>query len=362
MHTRRFFFFLRDPIMLPYLLRRLVVLPLVMCFVTLILFLFFLQLPLEQRVQVYMPPLHSNDTPEKVEHLQQEIIARRGLDRPLPVQYVFWIGGLLSGDWGYSASWREPVLEGLLRRAPASAELALVAMIPSVLLAFVLGNLAARYRNRVPDYSVRAAASVVWGLPSFFLAFVILIVFSIWLRWFSPGRLSVSLTFATLSSGFRTYTGMYTIDGLLNGNLQLVWDALMHLAMPALALALTQWALLTRIMRASLLEELRQDYITTARAKGLSEGKVRSGHARPNAVLPFISLTGISIPLLISDLIVVETIFNFNGLGGAVARSVISLDVPVGLGFALFACCITIAASWTADMLYGFFDPRVRAF
>ncbi len=348
--------------MLPYLLRRLLVLPLVMFFVTLVLFLFFLQVPLEQRVEVYMPTLHSNITPEKAEQIKREIIARRGLDRPLPVQYVFWMGSLLTGDWGYSASWRQPVLEGLLQRAPASAELALVAMIPTVLLALVLGNLSARYRNRVPDYAVRAAAFVLWGLPSFFLAFVILNVFSVWLHWFSTGRLSISLTFVTLSSGFRAYTGMYTIDGLLNGNPELAWDALLHLAMPALALALTQWTLLTRVMRASMLEELRQDYITTARAKGLSEGKITSAHARPNAVLPFISLAGISVPLLISDLIVIETIFNFNGLGGAVARSVINLDVPVGMGFALFVCCITIVASWIADMLYGFFDPRVRAF
>ncbi len=345
---------------MPYLLRRLLVLPLVMFFVTLILFLFLLQVPLDQRVELYMPTMHSNITPQKAEQIKQEIIARKGLDRPLPVQYAFWIGSLLAGDWGFSASWRQPVLEGLLQRAPASAELVLVAMIPTLLLALVLGNLSARHRNRVPDYAVRAVAFVGWGLPSFFLAYVILSVLSVWLRWFSPGRLSISLTFVTLSSGFRAYTGMYTIDGLLNWNLAVVSDALMHLVMPALALALTQWALLTRVMRASLLEELRQDYITTARAKGLSEGKITSAHAGRNAVLPFISVAGISMPLLISDLIVVETVFNFNGLGGAVARSVIALDVPVALGFALFACCITIVASWIADVLYSLFDPRVR--
>lgn len=348
--------------MIRYILRRLLVLPVIMLLVTLILFLLILQLPVEQRVMIYVPSVNPHLEPEEFEELIQEIIERRGLNKPFPVQYANWLRELAVGRWGYSPSWRQPVLDGILQRAPATIELALFGMIPSVLLAIALGSVAARHNSRLPDHIVRAASFVAWAFPPFILALVLMNIFYAWLGWFPPERVSVWASPIVNSEAFRTYTGLLTVDAVLNARPQILWDAIRHLVLPSSILALTVWALLTRIMRSSLLDVLRQDYITTARAKGVSEPEIIGRHARRNAILPLISAGGVMVSVLITGIVVVEVIFNFNGIGRWAVKAILQSDVPVAVGFALFTCTITVLASLIADVLYAVVDPRVRLF
>lgn len=331
-----------------------------MFIVTLILFFIILQLPVEMRVQVYLPSFNPHITGEEYERLVEHFIERYGLDKPLHIQYVNWMRNLIQGQWGYSPTWQQSVLEGLQQHAPATIELALFAMIPSTILALILGGLAARHQNRFPDYIVRAVAFTGWAFPSFILGLILLNVFYVWLHWFPPERLSFWASSIVNSDDFRAYTGMHTVDALLNGNLRLLLDAVRHLVLPGLTLAAVQWALLVRIMRASLLEVLKEEYITTARAKGLRERKVVNLHAGRNAVLPVISTAGVATSMLLSGVVVIEMLFHFNGVGLWAIQAILQSDIPVAVGFALFSCTVTVLASLAADILYAVVDPRVR--
>jgi peptide/nickel transport system permease protein len=348
--------------LLKYILRRLLILPVILFLVSVTLYLLILQLPVEDRVEVYVPSANPHLSAEQYQELVDITIARYGLDQPFLVQYTRWVGNLLQGEWGYSPAWREPVLEGLRRRAPATLELTLFAMVPSILLAIVLGSLAARRKDRVPDHVVRVATFVGWAFPPFILALILMNVLYAWLGWFPPERMSIWVSPVVNSEAFRNYTGLLTVDALLNARLDIFWDALRHLALPGLSLAVLEWALLTRIMRTSLVGVLNEDYITTARAKGLREQAVVDGHARRNAILPLISAAGVATSMLITWIVVIEMIFNYNGVGRWAVKAILQSDVPVAIGFALFACSVTILTSLVADVLYALVDPRVRLF
>lgn len=348
--------------MIQYIIRRLLMLPIIMFLVTSILFVLMLQIPAEQRAQVYLPSLNPHLTQEEFEETIQETIERYGLNEPFPVQYANWIGNVVKGQWGWSPSWKQPVLEGILQRAPASAELAIFAMIPSVVLALAIGGVAARYHGRVPDHVIRAAAFVGWAFPPFIFGLMSMNVLYAWLKWFPPERLSTWAKIMIDEGGFRTYTGLYTVDAILNGDLRIFWDAIRHLVLPGLTLALTQWALLTRIVRSSLLDALRQDYITTARAKGVHERTVVNLHARRNAILPVISIGGAATSMLITGIAIVEIIFNYRGLGRAAMGAIWLNDIPAVVGFAIFSCLVIVLVSLITDVLYAFVDPRVRLY
>jgi peptide/nickel transport system permease protein len=346
--------------MLTYLVRKLLTLPVVILGVTLVLFFLVLQLPAEERAKVYMPSIRPSASFEQREAMLQRVVEQYGLDRPFPVQYLNWLRNLIAGQWGYSPSWRQPVLDGLLQRVPASAELALAAMLPAIALAIILGSAASRHRGRFPDHLVRAAAFLAWAFPSFVLALILINVLYAWLGWFPPGRLSTWASSVVEADGFRAYTGMHTIDALLNGELKVCLDAARHLVLPAITLALSQWALLARVMRSSLLEALAQDYVTTARAKGLPERRIVNLHARRNALLPVISTGGVAVAMLISGLVVVESVFGFNGIGRAATDAMWNADVQTVVGFTLLSCVVTVFSSLIADVLYGLVDPRTR--
>jgi peptide/nickel transport system permease protein len=348
--------------MLKYILRRLMILPAVLFVVTLVLFVLFLQVPAEQRVGVYLPSVRPRMTPEETERLIQATIERYGLDRPLWVQYREWVTNLVKGDWGYSPSWREPVLEGLLRRVPATLELTLFALVPAILLAVGLGRVAARRRGALPDHMVRSAAFLGWAFPPFVLALVLINVAYARTGWFPPGRMSIWASPIVNGDGFQAYTGLLTVDALLNGQPRISWDAIRHLVLPGTCLALAEWALLTRVMRASLLDVQGHEYITTARAKGLSEVQVVNRHAMRNALLPLISTAGVTPPLLITGVAVVEVVFNFNGVGRWAVDGFLSTEIPVTVGFALASCVVTVLSSLLADLLYAVVDPRVRLY
>ncbi len=345
-----------------FIARRLLTLPAILLLVTFILFALMWQLPVEQRAKIYMPSIKPNASEEEVERLMAQIIARRGLDQPAYIQYLSWLRNLARGEWGYSPMWRQDVLRGLLSRAPATLELVLAAMIPAVGLALLLGPLAARYEYRLPDQIIRIVASVAWSFPAFILGLLLMNVFYAWLGWFPPERWSDWAGQVAQSTSFRWYTRLYALDALLNGRLDLFVDALRHLVLPAATLAVAQWALMTRVLRAATLDALSQDYILAARAKGLPERYVIARHARRNALLPLISMAGVAASLLITGTVVVELVFSYPGVGRAAVQAILASDVPVAVGFALFSGVITIVASLVADVLYAVADPRVRLY
>jgi peptide/nickel transport system permease protein len=348
--------------MVVYILRRLIILPVIILLVTFILFAILLQMPPEQRAEIYLPSMKPTITTEQRAEIIQKAIDRYGLDKPLTVQYVNWMRNLAIGQWGYSPEWRQPVLEGLISRAPASAELLVLSSIPAIIMALVLGSLAAKNNNRLSGQVIRVVTFIAWAFPSFILALLLLNFFYAWQGWFPPGRLTFENSALVASVAFRNYTGMYTIDALLNRNWSVFLDATRHLVLPSITLAAAIWALLTRIMRASLLDVLNQDFITTARSKGIREGRVINRHGRRNAVLPVISTGGVAVSLLLSSLVVVESVYNYGGIGKAAVEAILLGDVPVVVGFTLFVSIITVLLTLVADILYGVVDPRARLY
>jgi peptide/nickel transport system permease protein len=270
------------------------------------------------------------------------------------------VGGILRGDLGFSRTGREPVMDLLKRRLPATIELALWSVLPVVGFGIWLGILSALNHNKPIDQISRVIAIIGWSFPTFVFGLLVLLIFYAKLGWFQPGRISIQNSQIINGPGFTQFTKMITFDALLNLRFDIFMDALSHLVLPVLTLSVVISALLLKVTRSSMLEALRQDYVTTARAKGLREKVVINRHVRRNALIPVVTVAGTTIAGLMNGAIVVETIFNYPGIGSAAAAAALSLDVLTMLGFALFTALLFIGANLVVDILYGFLDPRVR--
>jgi peptide/nickel transport system permease protein len=197
-------------------------------------------------------------------------------------------------------------------------------------------------------------------LPSFVVALLMILIFYALLDWFQPGRLSSQYSLEITRGTFTTYTGMITVDALLNLRFDIFLDALRHLVMPVATLGIISTALLLKVTRSSMLEVLRQDYVTTARAKGLPERTVISRHVRRNALIPVATIAGATVAGLFNGVIITETVFNLPGLGSAAAEAALTLDVLTMLGYALFTAILFVMTNLFVDILYAVVDPRVR--
>jgi peptide/nickel transport system permease protein len=352
--------------MTAYIIRRLLTLPLILFGVTLLIFsvMVFALSPVE-RAALYVRDIPRNDAQVQL------IIRRYGLDDPFFVQYWRWmvgridpvtgerVGGVLRGDLGYSRTGRQPVAELLWHRFPATAELALWSALPIIAIGIWLGILAATHHNKPIDQAARIFSTLGFSFPTFVFGLLALLIFYAWLGWFPPGRLSDSANAIVLSSQFTQYTRMNTFDALLNLRFDIFLDALRHMILPIITLSYLSWALLLRVTRSSMLEALRQDYVTTARAKGLSEQSVISRHVRPNALIPVTTVSGATVAGLLNGVVITETIFNYPGLGQVAVRAALTLDVLTILGYALFNGVLFVLINLTVDILYGILDPRV---
>ena len=275
----------------------------------------------------------------KNEHVMDSIIKRYGLEDPFFVQYYRWltgtrdpdtgekVGGILRGDFGYSRSGNTTVAELIKRRFPATVELVLFSIIPVVGIGVWLGVVAAVNHNKFIDQVARIFSILGYSFPSFVLGLLLLMLFYANNGWFPPGRISDTFNAVLLSPAFKNYTSFITIDSLLNGRFDIFLDALRHMLLPIITLSYIYWALFLRVMRSSMLEALNQDYITTARAKGVSNQNVINKHARPNALIPVVTMAGITIAGLLGGVTITETIFNFPGIGSAGASAAVQLDV-----------------------------------
>ena len=281
--------------------------------------------------------------------------AKYGLDQPVFVQYILYIKNLLHLDLGTSIRTNKPVLDELARCYPATIELALFAIILAALLGILFGVISAIKRNSILDQMVRALSVTGVSIPSFWFALLVLYFFYYKLHIFpGPGRLSNSF------SAPATVTGMYVIDSLIEGNPAKALDALQHLILPGLVLAAFTMGLITRTTRSNLLDVMSTDYIRTARAKGLSRVGLIVRHALGNALIPVLTGIGRGRGSLVGGMVLVETIFNWPGVGQFAYESVLSVDYPSIIGVALLIALNYMVINTVVDILYGVIDPRVR--
>lgn len=281
--------------------------------------------------------------------------AKYGLDQPVFVQYILYIKNLLHLDLGTSIRTNKPVLDELARCYPATIELALFAIILAALLGILFGVISAIKRNSILDQMVRALSVTGVSIPSFWFALLVLYFFYYKLHIFpGPGRLSNSF------SAPATVTGMYVIDSLIEGNPAKALDALQHLILPGLVLAAFTMGLITRTTRSNLLDVMSTDYIRTARAKGLSRVGLIVRHALGKALIPVLTVIGLGLGNLLGGMVLVETIFNWPGVGQFAYESVLSVDYPSIIGVALLIALNYMVINTVVDILYGVIDPRVR--
>jgi len=352
--------------MINYIIRRLLIIPLLLIGVTILIFAMLSLLSPYERASLYI-----QDIPKR-QGAMDEIIKKYGLADPIPVQYWYWMvgrtdkatgeikGGVLRGDFGWSKVGKSTVTEVIGRRLPATAELALWAAIPMIGIGIWLGVLSAVNHNKLGDQILRVISIVGWSIPTFVFGLLVLMLFYAKLGWFPPERLSEWASQVVQSSQFVRYTQMNTIDALLNLRLDIFFDALRHLVLPVTTLAYLNWAYMLRVTRSSMLDTLNQDYMTTARSKGLSEEVVVRRHALPNALIPVVTVGALLMISLLNGVVITETVFGYPGMGSFLAQAALSLDVVSVLGITLFSSFILVFGNLAADVLYGVIDPRIR--
>lgn len=343
-----------------FLLRRLVSIPISLLIITVALFGFVMLTPPEVRVQLYWQPSPYLDF-ERNEELRDKAIEQYGLDDPFPVQYGRWLTHLLRGDWGYSPNLSSGVLEALLARTPATAELTLYSILLFIPLGLLNGVLAGWRQDRAPDNQFRLAAFISTSIPPFILGLILISIFYVGLRWFAPGRMSTMIDLSMRREGFVYYTHLLTIDGLLNRRLDVVADAVRHLVLPVVALSLSHWATLGRVMRASMIEEFDKEYIVAARARGVRNRAIVFRHALRNALVPALTSSILSISSLVTGVFVIERVFNINGLSEILVLAWSSIpDAPAAVGFAVFSALIVLPLMTILEIIQAFIDPRIR--
>ncbi len=265
---------------------------------------------------------------------REELAAKLGLDRPIPVQYVEWMGGVVRGDLGESLFTGHPVRSDILTKFAVSARLAVLAVIISLCVALPIGILSAVKQDSPLDYLGRSFAVLGLSMPAFWVATMIVVYGSIWFKYSPPLR----------------YAG-FGADP---------FASFQQLLLPALVLGLAFSASLMRMTRTMLLEVLRQDYIRTARAKGLRGWAVVGRHALKNALVPVVTIMGLQLAALLGGTVIIESVFNIPGSGRLLVQSVGLRDYPVIQGIALFQCLLVVVMNLVVDLSYGFLDPRIR--
>jgi dipeptide transport system permease protein len=337
-----------------YIVRRLILLIPVLLGVTLFIFGITMLFTPVERATLYVTNVRQlNDLPA--------IIERYGLDRPFIIQYGTWLGQVLRGNLGWSQVVSMPVARAIPHLLPASLELAIFALPLIVLVGIFFGTRSAAHKDKPLDHGTRVMAILGWSLPSFWLGLILLMVFYGYFRGLlPPGRLSIPIDILVDSAGFTRYTHINTIDAILNLNGPVLLDALRHLVLPVTTLSVINMAFIMRLMRSSMLESLGKGYILTARAKGLHERVVLTKHARRNALIPVITVSGYLFAALASGAVITETIFSFKGIGWWAWQAAVRLDIASVLGFALFTASVFVAINLIVDILYTRVDPRVR--
>jgi peptide/nickel transport system permease protein len=333
--------------MLRYVVRRLLLLVPILLGVSILIFFWVHALPGNPASAL----LGERATPELVQQYKE----RYGLDRPLPLQYVDYLKvTVVDRDLGTSISSRRTVTSEISRRFPATIELAIAAMIFAVGIGLPLGFFAAKRYGGVFDNLSLIGSLIGISIPIFFLAIILKYIFAIRLQWLpSVGREDVLLS-------PEHPTGFYVLDGLITRNWTAMWDAIKHLILPAIALGSIPLAIIMRITRAAVLDVQNEDYVRTARAKGLSPRIVDRRHVLRNALLPVSTIIGLQTGLLLSGAVLTETVFAFPGMGSWLRDAIFNSDYPALQGGVLFLAVVFVVVNLIVDISYAIINPRIR--
>ena len=288
-----------------------------------------------------------------------ERIAEAGYDRPVLVQYVDYLGGVLTGDFGTTTSTREPVIDVLLRYGPATFELALYAVIVALAVGIPLGRIAAARRDQWQDAALRVGAILAYATPVFFAGLLLKLVFGLWLGWLPiSGRTSTlsDLQLRRLDGG----SGVFLIDAIRLGDGAVIADVLAHAVLPALALGLLTAGIFLRLVRTNMIGTLGQDYITAARSRGVREGRLVRVHAWRPALVPIITVIGLQIAMLLGGAVLTETTFEWRGLGFQLVEFIKARDFVAVQGIVALLAVIVAVTNFIVDAIAAIVDPRVR--
>jgi peptide/nickel transport system permease protein len=338
-----------------YIIRRFFLLIFVLFGVSVLIFGILMTFSPERRAAAFVTsPQQADEIPD--------LIKQFGLDDPFYVQYVRWIKEIFQGNLGWSLIAAQPVGEAFWRYFPVTLEMNLFAAPIVIIFGIWLGTISGVHRDSWIDHITRILAIVGWSLPTFLFALLLLMIFYGYIPLFSPGVISDQFTMFILENPdkFIRYTGMYTLDGILNGQLGVTMDALRHLVLPVMTYVIVVVALNMRVMRSGIIEELSKDYVMTAQAKGADRRTVNIKHARRNALLPVVTVAGQLVALSMEGSIAVEVVFNRQGIGWWLANSAIQLDMPVLMCICLFMGLVFVITNLTLDILYAYIDPRIR--
>lgn len=329
-----------------YVIRRLMKLPLMLFLVSVLVFA--ISRLGGSPIGIY---LDHEQTPEQVRQLEE----RFGLDKSLPEQYLAWLGGVLKGDLGYSGVAAAPVSQVLPVKFAATLELGLGAAFVTIFLGVAMGTFAGARRDKIGDHVMRVIAISGASLPLFWFALLVLILFYLVLGWAPLGRSTESI-YATITHP----TGMYTVDSLLAGNMTAFMDAVKHLWLPVFVMGYEGTATIARIMRSSLVDELGSDYVDAARAKGLPQRLVVKRHARRNALIPTVTVMGVAFGIILQGAVVVESIFQWPGMGRWIADAVLRGDQATVMTFVLVVAVIFLLVNLAVDVAYAYLDRRIE--
>ena len=347
--------------LLQFFVRRLVTVVITLFIITAIIYGIVLMAPVEARAQLYMGRNIRMNLPEEIyERYLQSIIEEHGMNDPYPVQYFRWVSQLLQGDWGWSPVLRANVFDLLMERTPATVELTLYSLLLFIPLGLLSGALAGWRRNRAADHSFRLFAFIGTSIPPFILGLMLISIFYVGLHWFLPGHLSIDESMLVRSSEFKSYTGLLTLDGLLNGRPEVAVDAARHLIMPVVTLSVFHWATLGRVTRATIIEETNKGYVTAAQARGLSERRILWGHAVPNVLVPSLTASALGAAALITGVYVIESVFGWPGVSKLITNSMWYPDVAMASGFAVYSVLAVLAVMILLDIVQVIADPRLR--
>lgn len=339
---------------LNYLIRRLFLLVLVLVGVTIVIFSLLTLFTPEQRASAFIKDIKQLSDIDS-------IIETYGLDKPVYVQYFNWLKQIFSGNFGWSTSVSRTVIDAFRYFFPNTIELALFSAPIVILVGIWLGSLSAVHKDKPIDHFSRVLSIVGWSLPTFWFGLVLLMIFYGYFRGlFPPEILSVDAQRYVDSAQFVRYTRLNTIDSVLNGKLWILFDALRHMVLPVITLTVVQIAIIVRIMRSSMLEALGKGYVLTARAKGAAWKTVINKHAKRNALIPVVTVSGWLFALMMAGVVITETIFNRKGLGWWWARAATQLDIPAVLTAVMFNGVLFALTNLVVDILYAYIDPRVR--
>ncbi len=331
-----------------YLIKRLLGVVPVVLGITLLVFTLLHLIPGDPAVVL----LGERATPEQITALRTQL----GLDQPLPLQYLAFLGNLLQGNLGTSIISGIPIADELRVRCPATFELAIAAMGVALIVGIPAGMVAAVYKNRWFDHVMMTGALLGVSLPVYWIGLLLIYWFAVYLHWLpASGRISVDAGF-----NFQPITGFYLLDTLLQGNGKAFVDVLSHLILPAVTLGTIPLAILARMTRTAMLDALSQDYIRTARAKGLPELRVVAQHGFRNALLPVTTVTGLQFGTLLGGAILTETIFAWSGLGSWIYQGILERDYPVVQGGVVFVAIAFVVINLLVDLSYALIDPRVQ--